>query len=128
MLVYSGDVDGIVPVVGTRRWVASLRLLEREPWGPWLVDDQVRFRGGCAALPVERLSKCQPNASQMPVKCQASRQHWSLRIEPHAGPRGAASHWSASSGFVAFAFAFACNGKAHLHHHMAAAGGAAAGR
>jgi hypothetical protein len=26
ILVYSGDVDGIVPVVGTRRWVSSLRL------------------------------------------------------------------------------------------------------
>jgi hypothetical protein len=29
MLIFSGDVDGIVPVVGTRRWVAALRLKAR---------------------------------------------------------------------------------------------------
>ncbi|GFR42849.1 hypothetical protein Agub_g3807 [Astrephomene gubernaculifera] len=39
MLVYSGDVDGIVPVVGTRRWVASLRLKERTAWQPWIPSD-----------------------------------------------------------------------------------------
>lgn len=38
MLVYSGDVDGIVPVVGTRRWVASLRL-------------KVRYGDSCIAAP-----------------------------------------------------------------------------
>lgn len=35
MLVYSGDVDGIVPVVGTRRWVASLRLKVGYHGTPW---------------------------------------------------------------------------------------------
>eukprot|EP00200_Dunaliella_tertiolecta_P006034 CAMPEP_0202355440 /NCGR_PEP_ID=MMETSP1126-20121109/10335_1 /ASSEMBLY_ACC=CAM_ASM_000457 /TAXON_ID=3047 /ORGANISM="Dunaliella tertiolecta, Strain CCMP1320" /LENGTH=561 /DNA_ID=CAMNT_0048948059 /DNA_START=38 /DNA_END=1723 /DNA_ORIENTATION=+ len=34
-LVYSGDVDGIVPVVGTRRWVSGLGLQETEAWRPW---------------------------------------------------------------------------------------------
>ncbi len=48
MLVYSGDVDGIVPVVGTRRWVASLRLKERAGWRPWMVNGQVRGLGGRA--------------------------------------------------------------------------------
>ncbi|KXZ45430.1 hypothetical protein GPECTOR_55g336 [Gonium pectorale] len=41
MLVFSGDVDGIVPVVGTRRWVASLRLKEKAPWRPWNLGGQV---------------------------------------------------------------------------------------
>ncbi|PNW79430.1 hypothetical protein CHLRE_09g414800v5 [Chlamydomonas reinhardtii] len=41
MLVFSGDVDGIVPVVGTRRWVASLRLKEKSPWRPWTAGGQV---------------------------------------------------------------------------------------
>lgn len=41
MLVYSGDVDGIVPVVGTRRWVASLRLKEKAAWRPWKTGGQV---------------------------------------------------------------------------------------
>ena len=46
-MVYSGDVDGIVPVTGTRRWVASLDLPERKEWKPWVtpVDEQVRARG-----------------------------------------------------------------------------------
>ncbi|GIM06742.1 hypothetical protein Vretimale_10995, partial [Volvox reticuliferus] len=41
ILIYSGDVDGIVPVVGTRRWVASLRLKERAAWRPWFSGTQV---------------------------------------------------------------------------------------
>ncbi|KAG2491396.1 hypothetical protein HYH03_010187 [Edaphochlamys debaryana] len=41
MLIFSGDVDGIVPVVGTRRWVASLRLKDRSPWRPWYSEGQV---------------------------------------------------------------------------------------
>jgi serine carboxypeptidase-like clade 2 len=35
MMVYSGDVDGIVPVVGTRRWVHGLGLGTIEAWRPW---------------------------------------------------------------------------------------------
>ena len=35
MLVYSGDVDGIVPVIGTRRWIAGLGLPILKPWRPW---------------------------------------------------------------------------------------------
>lgn len=33
--MFSGDVDGIVPIVGTRRWIASLGLAILEPWKPW---------------------------------------------------------------------------------------------
>ncbi|KAF6252042.1 peptidase S10, serine carboxypeptidase [Scenedesmus sp. NREL 46B-D3] len=33
--VFSGDVDGIVPVLGSRRWVASLGLPTLKPWRPW---------------------------------------------------------------------------------------------
>eukprot|EP00775_Hariotina_reticulata_P002928 gene2928-3214_t len=33
--VFSGDVDGIVPVLGSRRWVASLDLPLAAPWRPW---------------------------------------------------------------------------------------------
>lgn len=35
MLIFSGDVDGIVPVVGTRRWVTALGLKEKTNWRPW---------------------------------------------------------------------------------------------
>ena len=35
MLVFSGDVDGIVPVLGTRRWIRSLNLPITRPWRPW---------------------------------------------------------------------------------------------
>lgn len=35
ILVYSGDVDGSVPVMGTRRWLASLQLPTVKEWRPW---------------------------------------------------------------------------------------------
>ena len=35
MLVFSGDVDGIVPTIGTRRWIAALDLPIKRPWRPW---------------------------------------------------------------------------------------------
>ena len=35
ILVFSGDIDGIVPVVGTRTWIASLKLKVKTPWRPW---------------------------------------------------------------------------------------------
>lgn len=35
MWVFSGDVDGIVPVLGSRRWVAVLGLPTVKPWRPW---------------------------------------------------------------------------------------------
>ena len=35
ILIFSGDVDGIVPVIGTRRWVASLQLPIVKEWRPW---------------------------------------------------------------------------------------------
>ncbi|KAL3160668.1 hypothetical protein ABBQ32_010584 [Trebouxia sp. C0010 RCD-2024] len=35
ILIFSGDVDGSVPVMGTRRWVASLQLPIVKEWRPW---------------------------------------------------------------------------------------------
>eukprot|EP00897_Mesotaenium_endlicherianum_P008948 jgi/Mesen1/8081/ME000434S07329 len=43
--VYSGDVDGVVPVAGTRKWIAKLRreghLSHSKPWAPWYLNHQV---------------------------------------------------------------------------------------
>jgi serine carboxypeptidase-like clade 2 len=41
MLVFSGDVDAIVPVIGTRRWINKLELDVKEAWRPYFVDGQV---------------------------------------------------------------------------------------
>lgn len=30
-----GDIDGIVPLVGTRRWISGLGLRIKEPWRPY---------------------------------------------------------------------------------------------
>lgn len=35
ILVYSGDVDAIVPIIGTRRWISALNLSVADPWRPW---------------------------------------------------------------------------------------------
>ncbi|PRW44859.1 Serine carboxypeptidase 24 isoform B [Chlorella sorokiniana] len=35
ILVYSGDVDAIVPVIGTRNWIRELDLPITKPWRPW---------------------------------------------------------------------------------------------
>eukprot|EP01120_Amphizonella_sp_Union-15-10_P000177 TRINITY_DN10214_c0_g1_i1.p1 TRINITY_DN10214_c0_g1~~TRINITY_DN10214_c0_g1_i1.p1 ORF type:complete len:464 (-),score=75.41 TRINITY_DN10214_c0_g1_i1:73-1464(-) len=35
ILVYSGDVDAIVPVLGTQLWINSLNLPIKEDWRPW---------------------------------------------------------------------------------------------
>jgi len=36
MMVYSGDVDGIVPVTGTRKWLAYMNMTISENWRPWM--------------------------------------------------------------------------------------------
>lgn len=36
IMIYSGDVDGIVPTTGTRAWVEGLGLPVKAPWRPWL--------------------------------------------------------------------------------------------
>jgi len=36
ILVYSGDVDGIVPITGTRLWLNALNLQTTETWRPWV--------------------------------------------------------------------------------------------
>ncbi|XP_021730396.1 serine carboxypeptidase-like 33 [Chenopodium quinoa] len=42
--VYSGDVDGRVPVIGTRYWVESLGLPIKTPWRSWYHQHQVGGR------------------------------------------------------------------------------------
>ena len=41
----SGDVDGVVPITGTRAWLQQLedegRLVLSNKWAPWYLDNQV---------------------------------------------------------------------------------------
>ena len=41
MMHYSGDTDGVVPTLGTRRWIDSLNWKITSPWQPWTTDGQV---------------------------------------------------------------------------------------
>eukprot|EP01137_Pigoraptor_chileana_P015432 Opistho-2@71350 len=40
MLVFSGDVDGIVATTGTRLWIDKLALPVTEAWRPWTASDK----------------------------------------------------------------------------------------
>ena len=47
ILVYTGDVDAIVPVIGTRNWIESLGLEVEAPWRAWRsATGQVGTSGG----------------------------------------------------------------------------------
>jgi len=41
VLIYSGDVDAIVPYAGTRQWIADLQRNIVQPWQPYMVQNQV---------------------------------------------------------------------------------------
>merc|ERR1712147_363572 len=41
MMHYSGDTDGAVPTLGTKRWIKKLDWDVTTPWTPWLFDSQV---------------------------------------------------------------------------------------
>jgi len=38
LMHYSGDTDGVVPTIGTRRWVNSLEWKVVKDWQPWTTD------------------------------------------------------------------------------------------
>lgn len=41
ILIYSGDVDGAVPTIGTRNWIRNLNLGILDPYRSWSVNEQV---------------------------------------------------------------------------------------
>jgi hypothetical protein len=41
ILFYSGDTDGAVPTLGTRRWMETLNLTIKEKWRPYITNGQV---------------------------------------------------------------------------------------
>jgi cathepsin A (carboxypeptidase C) len=41
ILIYSGDTDGAVPLIGTRNWIRKLNLGILEEYRSWYVDEQV---------------------------------------------------------------------------------------
>lgn len=41
LMHYSGDTDGVVPTIGTRRWIQSLNWEVTNDWQPWLTDGQI---------------------------------------------------------------------------------------
>ena len=41
LMHYSGDTDGVVPTLGTRRWIEELGWPVTQEWQPWYTDSQV---------------------------------------------------------------------------------------
>lgn len=40
-MFYSGDTDGIVPLIGSRRWMQKLNWKVLAEWRPWMTNAQV---------------------------------------------------------------------------------------
>lgn len=40
ILIYSGDTDGAVPTLGTRRWIKAQNWPITKAWRPWVTDQQ----------------------------------------------------------------------------------------
>lgn len=40
-MIYSGDVDGSVPFIGTRKWIANLDMVMLQDHKQWYYNDQV---------------------------------------------------------------------------------------
>jgi serine carboxypeptidase-like clade 2 len=38
IMFFSGDTDGAVPTLGTRRWITGLNLKVKKAWKPWVID------------------------------------------------------------------------------------------
>ena len=41
IMIYSGDVDGSVPFIGTRKWIKLLNMEMKQDHTQWYLDDQV---------------------------------------------------------------------------------------
>jgi len=41
ILIYSGDVDAVVPFLGTEQWITNLNRAVKEDWRSWTLDQQV---------------------------------------------------------------------------------------
>ena len=41
ILFFSGDTDGAVPTLGTRRWIKelNLKIKDKKEWQPWIIND-----------------------------------------------------------------------------------------
>ena len=40
-MVFTGDTDAAVPLVGTERWVECLNLDTKEDWKQWYLDEKI---------------------------------------------------------------------------------------
>lgn len=45
ILFFSGDTDGAVPTLGTRRWIKGLKLPVKKPTKQWSVDEDKQVAG-----------------------------------------------------------------------------------
>ena len=70
ILVFSGDVDAIVPVLGTRAWLAQLGLTETAASRPWSLGGQV---GGWVTQYKELTFSTVRNAGHMVPETQGAR-------------------------------------------------------
>jgi hypothetical protein len=51
-IFFSGDMDGRVPVIGTRYWVEALDLPMKSQWQPWYRNNQVGHLKTIPKIPI----------------------------------------------------------------------------
>lgn len=73
MLFYSGDTDGAVPPLGTRKWIEKLNWKVKKPWTGWVHDDQVQgyiehYRGDFSFATVHGVGHMAPQWKRKPMQ------------------------------------------------------------
>lgn len=84
MLFFSGDTDGAVTTLGTRRWMRSLEWDVEDKWRPWFVNNQVagyveKYDGGLTFATVKGVGHMAPQWAG--PQCQLLVNDWMAGVD-----------------------------------------------
>jgi len=73
MLFFSGDTDGAVPALGTRKWIEKLDWEIKDPWAAWIHEGQIQgyiehYRGHFSFATVRGVGHMAPQWARAPMQ------------------------------------------------------------